>query len=80
LYPEFNLYFFTKPEFFELVEGHESIHKVLPYSPVMDNMFFLTGAKDHRGYFEMAFMPHYLTQKTMSYQNGRYECRAEWLN
>ena len=79
LYPEFNLYFFTKPEFFELIEHHSAIHKVLPYSPAIDDMFFLTGRWNHKGYFQMAFMPHYLTQRTMSYQNGRHECRAEWL-
>lgn len=80
LYPEFNLYFFTKPEFFELIEHHPAVHKVLPYSPVIDDMFFLTGRWNHKGYFQMAFMPHYLTQRTMGYQNNHYDVRAEWLN
>lgn len=79
LYSEFNIYFFTKPEFFDLLEGHESIFKLLPYSPAIDSMFFLTGIKDHKGLFELAFFPGNLSQKTMSYQNNDYPCRAEWL-
>ncbi len=79
LYSEFNIYFFTKPEFFDLLEGHESIFKLLPYSPAIDNMFFLTGIKDHKGCFEIAFFPGNLSQKTMSYQSNNYPCRAEWL-
>lgn len=80
LYPEYNLYFFTKPEFFDLVEHREEVHKVLAYSPQIDDMFALTGRWKHRGAFELAFFPHSISQKTMSYQNGPHECRAEWLN
>lgn len=80
LYPEYNLYFFTKPEFFDIVEHREEIHKVLAYSPQIDDMFALTGRWKHRGAFELAFFPANLSQKTMSYQNGPHECRAEWLN
>lgn len=79
LYPEYNLYFFTKPEFFELIEHREEVHKVLAYSPQIDDMFALTGRWKHRGAFEMAFFPHSISQKTMSYQSNNHNARAEWL-
>ncbi len=79
LYPDQNIYFFTRPEFFSLIEGHESIHRIMEYSPVVENMFFMTGNGTHNGYFNFAFFPHNLSQRTMSYQNGNTEARAEWL-
>lgn len=80
LYPEQNLYFFTRPEFFPLLEGHPSIYRLIEYSPILENMFFMTGNNGHSGYFTHVFYPHALTQKTMSYQNGNTEARAEWLS
>lgn len=80
LYPEFNLYFFTKPEFFELVEHHSAIHKVLPYSPIMDDIFFMEGRWNHRGFFVAAFYPGAVTQKFLAYEHNQLEDRTEWLN
>lgn len=80
LYPEYNLYFFTKPEFFDLIDGHPSVHKVLPYSPVLDNIFFMEGSGSHKGFFTAAFYPYYQTQRHLAYQHNQLEARAEWLN
>lgn len=80
LYPEYNLYFFTKPEFFELIEHREEVHKVLAYSPQIDDMFALTGRWKHKGSFELAFFPAIQTQKVFGYQNNNHDARAEWLN
>jgi glycosyltransferase involved in cell wall biosynthesis len=79
LYPEYNLYFFTRPEFFPLLESHPAIHKLLQYSPVLENIFFLEGNGEHKGYFEAAFYPLSQTQKHLSYQHNNLKYRAEWL-
>lgn len=79
LYPEYNLYFFTRPEFFDIVEGHESIHKILPYSPIMENIFFMEGRGSNSGYFKAAFYPFAQSQKHLSYQHNDLKHRAEWL-
>ena len=72
LYPEYNLYIFTDPKFFDLIRDNPAIHKVLPYNPVCDNLLFLEGQSDHKGYFELAFLPHITTQKMFGYQhNGK---------
>ncbi len=80
LYPEYNLYFFTRPEFFDLVESHPAIHRVLPYSPIMDNIFFMEGNSEHKGFFKAAFYPAATTQKFCAMQHNDLEHRAEWLN
>ena len=79
LYPEYNLYFFTRPEFFDLLEAHPAIHKLLPYWPILDNIFFLEGNGLHEGYFKAAFYPAATTQKFCAMHHNDLEHRAEWL-
>jgi hypothetical protein len=72
LYPEYNIYFITLPQFFEIVDEHPCVHRVLPYSPIFDNLLFLEGQGEHKGYFELAFLPFVTTQKHFTYQhNGK---------
>lgn len=72
LYPEYNIYFVTMPQFFELVNEHPAVNKVLPYSPIFDNLLFLEGQGSHKGYFEIAFLPFVTTQKHFTYHhNGK---------
>ena len=41
LYKDRNIYFFTKPAFFDLIEDHPDVHKVLAYHPSFDNILTL---------------------------------------
>jgi len=79
LYPEYNIYFVTKPEFFELVEGNPAVHKVLAWAPVFENMFFMIGNGTHRGYFDIVKYPHAQTQRFLAYQSTE-PYKTEWLN
>ena len=72
LYPNYNLYVATKPEFFDILQGNPYIHKILNYIPQMDQLVWLEGIGDHKGYFEMAFLPYIGTQKMLNYlHNGK---------
>jgi glycosyltransferase involved in cell wall biosynthesis len=72
LYPEYNIYIFTEPKYFELIMHHPQVYKCLPYSEACDNLLFLEGQASHKGYFEIAFLPHTTTQKFFAYQhNGK---------
>jgi len=72
LYPEYNLYVATKPDFFEILLGNEYIHKVIPYFPQMDNLLWLEGHGEHEGFFEIALLPHLSTQRLINYlHNGK---------
>jgi glycosyltransferase involved in cell wall biosynthesis len=70
-YKEYNIYFFTKPEYFQYIEDHPDIHKCLPYSPLLENCLALEGVGGHRGLFTMVFYPNTTTQKSAAYiHNG----------
>ena len=72
VYPLYNIYFITKPEYFELIEDNPNIHKTIPFQNGIDNIFLLEGKGSHDGYFEIAFFPNATTQKFLSYQhNGK---------
>jgi glycosyltransferase involved in cell wall biosynthesis len=78
LYPEFRIYFATKPQFRELVEHLSEIHRVLDYLPAMDDIFAMTGRGGHSGFFDVVLPLHLLTQRVFGYQNRDNEFRAEW--
>ena len=66
-YPEYNLYFVTKPEHYHILDGNEYIHKVIPYNPQFDNTIYLEGSSSSDGYFEIAFTPYLTTQRLNNY-------------
>jgi|TARA_R110002020_G_scaffold460684_1_gene679302 glycosyltransferase involved in cell wall biosynthesis len=70
-YKKYNIYVFTKPEYFCFIDDNPFAHKVMHYSPLLENLFTMEGAGDHEGLFEMAFYPHTTTQKNISFlHNG----------
>jgi glycosyltransferase involved in cell wall biosynthesis len=66
-YPDYNIYFICNPAHQEILDGNPNIHKVLPYSDKLDDMFTLEGRGGQEGYFEIAYFPHVGTQKFVSY-------------
>ena len=71
-YPDYNLYVSTKPQFHSVLNGNPHVHKVIPYLPEMENILFLEGKGNHKGFFEIAFMPFAATQRQMTYpHNGK---------
>lgn len=72
LYPDHYIYVLTNPHFFPLIEDHPSVYRVLPYQKDIDDLLTLEGSGGHKGYFDMAFLPHIGTQKIFNYQhNGK---------
>ena len=70
LYPSYDIYVFTSQQFFSYIEDHPLVHKVLPYSEEIDNLHFLEGSGNHKGFFDMAFLPHYGTQRFHNYHHN----------
>ena len=71
-YPNYNLYVAVKQEYFDILKGHPSIHKIIQYIPQMDELLWLEGMGDHKGYFEIAFLPFIGTQRILDYiHNGK---------
>jgi hypothetical protein len=70
-YPKYNIYIFTRPEYFNFIEDNPYIHKCMEYSESLENVIILEGGGNHKGFFEMAFYPHTTTQKNICYlHNG----------
>ena len=70
LYEDHDIYVFTMPAFFPYIEDNPKLYKVLPYSKEIDNIHLLEGTGDHEGFFELAFMPFYSTQKFQNYHHN----------
>lgn len=70
LYPSHDIYVFTKNTFFDYIEDHPCVHKALPYSQNIDNLHALEGKESHEGLFDMAFLPHYGTQRFHNYHHN----------
>ncbi len=77
-YPDKNIYVFTKPQFYQMIEDNPNVHKLLPYSPQVENLLFLEGRGDHEGYFDIAFLPNIGTQRHLNYlHNGKEKTQFE---
>jgi len=72
LYPDKKIFCVTQPEFYDLINDNPFVHKVIPYSSSFEDLHVLEGRGDHQGLFDIAFLPHCMTQKTYSYNhNGK---------
>ena len=70
VYPEYAIYFVTKPEYFDILNNNPHIYKPLSYSSEFDDLLFLEGHGDHEGFFDIAFLPTIGTQKMFNYQHN----------
>ena len=71
-YPNYNLYYITKKSYFNLLETNDYIHKVIEFNPIVEQPFYLEGKGKDKGWFEIAFLPYFGTQKTINYtHNGK---------
>jgi len=70
LYPNYDIYYFTKAEYFDLINSHPSITKVLNYFNKMDDPLFFEGKAGEKKYFDMVFAP-YLSIRNNYFRNGQ---------
>jgi hypothetical protein len=66
-YPNKDIYFATKKEYQDILIGNPYIHKILDYSSEMENLILMEGHSNHKGFFEICFLPHIGTQKMFDY-------------
>lgn len=69
LYPNYDIYYFTKAEYFDLVNSHPDIKKVLNYFSKMDDPLFFEGKAADKKYFDMVFAP-YLSIRNNYFRNA----------
>lgn len=72
LYPDYNIYFATKQEYFDILDFNPFIHKKLVFNSFMENLLTMEGHANGDGYFDVAYLPYIGTQKIFDYQhNGK---------
>ena len=69
-YPDHNIYYATKKEYFDILSGNQYIHKLVPYDPIMENFVWAEGQGSYSGFFEFALMPHVNTNKFSNFMHG----------
>lgn len=71
-YPEYNIYYSTRPQYFEILDGNPYIHKCIPYHDSLADLTAMEGKGDNQGYFEIAFIPFLGTQRIINFtHNGK---------
>jgi glycosyltransferase involved in cell wall biosynthesis len=72
LYPDHDIYFFTKPEYFGLIDECPHIYKFCEFEEEMDDCFYFEGRANHEGHFDLAFLPFLETKRVLNYtHNGK---------
>jgi glycosyltransferase involved in cell wall biosynthesis len=70
-YPDYSLYVATKPQYKDILDGNQYVHRWIEYNPIMDNLIWLEGNNQHNGYFDIAYLPYTCTQRNLNYlHNG----------
>ena len=78
LYPDYDIYFFTKPEYFALIDECPLIHKYCEFEEEMDDCFYFEGRANHDGHFDLAFLPFLETKRVLNYtHNGKDKIELE---
>ena len=70
LYPNYDIYFFTKNEHFDLINSHPDVKKVLNYFNKMDDPLFFEGKGSNNKYFDIVFAP-YLSINNNYFRNSQ---------
>ncbi len=58
LYPDYQIYFFTKSEYFDLINSHPDVYKTLQYNSKMDDPLYFEGKADQTKSFDIVFAPY----------------------
>jgi len=69
-YPEYTLYVATQPQYRSILDGNPFVDKWIQYNQIMDNILWLEGKSDHKGYFNIAYLPHVNTQRIWTYTHN----------
>jgi len=69
-YPNYKLYFATKPQFKDILKDNPYIDYVIDYDKNMDNLILMEGIDSHKGYYDICFLPHAATQIFLTYMHN----------
>jgi glycosyltransferase involved in cell wall biosynthesis len=67
LHPNHHIYFFTNPQYFDLIDCHPDVFKVLPFFAELEDTLTLEGKADKKGVFDMVYTPYFETKRALTY-------------
>ena len=70
LYPDYDIYYFTKSENFDLINSHPDVFQTLNYFEKMNDVLFFEGKGSNTKYFDMVFAP-YLSIRHNYFRNAK---------
>lgn len=70
VYPDYALYYATKPQFFEILDGNSFVDYVIPYCDIMNNIVAMEGQGNNQGFFDICFLPNIGTQRILNYMHN----------
>ena len=70
LYPDYDIYYFTKSENFDLINSHPDVFQTLNYFEKMNDVLFFEGKGNNTKYFDMVFAP-YLSIRHNYFRNAK---------
>ena len=72
MYPECTLHFATERIFFDILKDNPYVDEVIEYQDHMRNIFQLEGIGDHKGKYEIAYLPSLFFLSIMTYQHNTH--------
>jgi glycosyltransferase involved in cell wall biosynthesis len=70
VYPDHDVYFFTKEPYFHLIDECPDVHKYCRFREEMDDCFYFEGRADNEGLFDIAFLPFLETKRVLNYTHN----------
>jgi hypothetical protein len=67
---KYKIYFATKPEYQDLINGNPFVDKWVPYHPIMDNVILMEGGMGQKGICDIVYSPYFSTQRLLSYMHN----------
>lgn len=64
---EYDIYFSTEPQYFELLESNPNINHLISYNPVLESEIYCTGQGSQKGFFDVYVNIPILSQRHLSY-------------
>lgn len=69
-YPDFDIYFACKPQFFDILKGNNNIDYLIPYNDSMNQIVLMEGYGSWPGLFDITFCPALFTQLWFHYAHN----------
>lgn len=64
---KWKFYYATNTQYFEAVEGNPYIDKIIPYAQIMENLIYMEGGGEHKGFVDICYLPTIGSQRNLNY-------------